>query len=70
MASDENLHFLTVKEVADILGFHPETIKRWARDGKIDYEQAGHYGHLRIFWPLRRKRGNFINNYKVQQEDG
>jgi excisionase family DNA binding protein len=70
MAHDENITYLTVKEVADILGFHPETIKRWARDGKIEFEQTGHYGHLRIAWPLRKKRPTLINNHKVQQEGG
>jgi excisionase family DNA binding protein len=67
MPREENLQYLTVKEVADILGFHPETIKRWARDGKIEFEQFGHYGHLRIAWPLRKKRSTYINNHKVQQ---
>jgi excisionase family DNA binding protein len=70
MDFNEKSQFLTVKQVAHILGFHPETIKRWARDGKIDYEQAGHYGHIRIAWPLRKKRGNFINYHKEQQEGG
>ena len=46
--------FLTVKEVARLLAYHPETIKRWVRDGKIVFQQAGHYGHLRIKWPLEK----------------
>jgi excisionase family DNA binding protein len=68
MALDQFPQFMTVKEVAGILGFHPETIKRWARDGKIEYEQAGHYGHLRIAWPLRKKRGKAPNYNKEQQD--
>ena len=52
MFSNENYHYLSVKQVAALLGFHPETIKRWARDGKIEVQQAGHYGHIRVKWPL------------------
>ena len=48
----EKERYLSVKEVAQILGFHPETIKRWARDGKIEVAQAGHYGRIRVKWPL------------------
>src|SRR4030042_1317470 len=54
MFNQENLQYLSVKEVAALLGFHPETIKRWARGGKIEFQQAGHYGHIRVKWPLER----------------
>jgi excisionase family DNA binding protein len=55
---DEKNRYLTVKQVAELLGFHPETIKRWARDGKIEVHQSGHYGHLRIRWPLEKPTKN------------
>jgi excisionase family DNA binding protein len=61
--------FLTVKQVAELLGFHPETIKRWAREGKIVYQQAGHYGHIRIKWPLEKPRRPTKNNKLLQAED-
>ena len=64
MPGQEEGKYLTVKEVASLLGFHPETIKRWAREGKISVLQIGHYGHLRIKWPLEKSS----KSYKVQQK--
>ena len=61
-------HYLSVKQVAQLLGFHPETIKRWARDGKIEVQQAGHYGHIRIKWPLA-KPGRSPQNSTLGQRD-
>jgi excisionase family DNA binding protein len=63
MNSNENYQYLSVKRVAELLGFHPETIKRWARDGKIEIQQAGHYGQIRVKWPLE-KPGRTLKNTK------
>jgi excisionase family DNA binding protein len=41
--------FLTVKELAAIKRVHPETVKRWCRQGLIPAERtAGQRGHWRI----------------------
>lgn len=41
--------YLTVREFALCVGVHPQTVRRWLRDGKIKgYLQYGHYGHYRI----------------------
>jgi excisionase family DNA binding protein len=41
--------YLTVREFAASLGVHPQTVRRWLRDGKIkNFLQYGHYGHYRI----------------------
>jgi hypothetical protein len=37
MTHDQNLGNPAGKEVAEILGFRPETIKPWARDGKMEF---------------------------------
>jgi excisionase family DNA binding protein len=50
----DSFQYLSVKKVAELLGFHPETIKRWARDGKIEVQQTGRHGHIRIKWPLEK----------------
>jgi excisionase family DNA binding protein len=34
--------FLDVKEVAEILGFHPETIREYARTGTIPASRTGY----------------------------
>ncbi len=60
MTLDPEVRYFTIKEVAKFLGFHPETIKRWARDGKIKVHQVGHYGHIRVKWPLE-----FITRHKT-----
>ena len=67
MHSSGNYHYLSVKQAAELLGFHPETIKRWARDGKIEVQQAGHYGHIRVKWPLV-KPGRSLQNSQVLQK--
>ena len=67
MHSNENFLYLNVKQVAELLGFHPETIKRWARDGKIEVQQAGHYGHIRVKWPLVKPRVSLKNSQLLQR---
>jgi excisionase family DNA binding protein len=69
MYRTKSYQYLSVREVAKLLGFHPETIKRWARDGKIEVQQAGHYGHIRVKWPLE-KPGLSTKNNKVLQRVG
>ena len=68
MYSSEDHHYLSVKQVAELLGFHPETIKRWARDGKIEVQQAGHYGQIRVKWPLVKPRVS-LKKTKLLQRD-
>ncbi len=33
--------FLTVKEAAKLIRHHPETVRRWARSGKVDASFVG-----------------------------
>jgi len=66
MFTNDSFQYLSIKQVAALLGFHPETIKRWAREGKIEVQQAGHYGHIRVKWPLA-KPGVTTKNHKVLQ---
>lgn len=67
MYINQNHQYLSVKQVAELLGFHPETIKRWARDGKIEVQQAGHYGHIRVKWPLEKPGLPTKNNKQLQR---
>lgn len=52
--------FLTVKQVADVLGFHPETIREYARTGVIPAIRTGYRWRFDpgIFadWIRRRER--------------
>jgi excisionase family DNA binding protein len=70
MHSNKNIRYLSVKQVAELLGFHPETIKRWARDGKIEVQQAGHYGHIRVKWPLVKPGASTRNSQLLQRGTG
>ncbi|MBI5788227.1 MAG: helix-turn-helix domain-containing protein [Candidatus Schekmanbacteria bacterium] len=63
----DEFNYLTVKQVAELLGFHPETIKRWAREGKIEVQQTGHYGHIRVKWPLEKPGFSPKNNKLLQR---
>jgi excisionase family DNA binding protein len=39
---EKGTRFLNVKEVADILGFHPETVREYARKGIIPALRTGY----------------------------
>lgn len=41
----ENKELLTIKEVAQILGVHPETLRRWDNEGKLKAVRIGQFGH-------------------------
>lgn len=34
-------HGLTVRQVADILQVHPQTVQRWIREGRLDAYRVG-----------------------------
>ena len=41
--------FLSVKQLADHLGVHPQTVRRWLRNGLIKtFVQYGPHGHYKI----------------------
>jgi excisionase family DNA binding protein len=46
--SEPSASLLTVKEYAAAKRVHPETVKRWCRDGKLPAERVGRLGHWRI----------------------
>lgn len=33
--------FLSFREVGDLYGVHPDTVRRWAREGRIDVHRVG-----------------------------
>ncbi len=47
---EDNL--LTVQQVADMLQVHPETVRRWLRDGELDGTPLGG----KSGWRIRRSR--------------
>jgi excisionase family DNA binding protein len=44
----DNLETLTVEQVAEVLGVHPESVRRWAREGDL---AAMRWGRRLRFWP-------------------
>ena len=36
---------LTIREVADLFGVHPETLRRWDNEGKLKAIRIGELGH-------------------------
>ena len=36
---------LTINEVAEIFGVHPETLRRWNNEGKLKAIRIGKFGH-------------------------
>ena len=56
-ADDETLY--TVREVADRLGVHPETVRRLIHDGRLDAVRVGrvlrvHHASLAVFLAEQR----------------
>ncbi len=51
--------FLSVKQFADLLGVHPQTVRRWLREGLIkNLIQYGNYGHCKIHRSTLAKRSD------------
>lgn len=41
------IQFLSIREVATMLKVHPETLRRWDKEGKLKSVRAGKLGHRR-----------------------
>lgn len=42
-------NFLSVGQFAKLIGVHPQTVRRWLREGLIkNFIQYGNYGHYKI----------------------
>lgn len=55
MAVDKSKLVFTVEEVAEILGMHPESIRRWIQRGKLKAAKTGKQYlisrvDLQVFW--------------------
>lgn len=46
--AESAIRILTVKEVADFLRVHPQTVRRWADSGELKYYQFSSKGHRRF----------------------
>lgn len=36
---------ITIREAAELLGVHPETLRRWDNEGKLRAVRIGEFGH-------------------------
>ncbi|MCL5257481.1 MAG: helix-turn-helix domain-containing protein [Chloroflexi bacterium] len=45
---DSDLRLLTIREVAEILRVHPQTVRRWADAGELKYYQFSSKGRRRF----------------------
>lgn len=43
-----NEFMLTVRQVASLLGVHPDTVRRWCNEGRLRYYQFNPRGRRRI----------------------
>ncbi len=60
----DDLQTLTVEKAAEVLGVHPESVRRWVRDGRLPAGRWG--GRLRITLEAIRK---FQESCQVRQAD-
>lgn len=45
MNEQKILQLLSIREVSELLGVHPETLRRWDSDGKLKSVRIGERGH-------------------------
>lgn len=43
--SDDTKKLLNINQVAEIFGVHPDTLRRWDREGKLKSIRIGKRGH-------------------------
>ncbi|MFH1405272.1 MAG: helix-turn-helix domain-containing protein [Patescibacteria group bacterium] len=48
MPTLEKNKLLSVNEVAELFGVHPETVRRWDNDGKLKAIRVGEGGHRKF----------------------
>ncbi|SHL03746.1 excisionase family DNA-binding protein [Fibrobacter sp. UWH4] len=67
MASKEqmSLHFdyYSVKEIANKIGFHPDTVYDWIKNRNMPVRRVGRQGRITIYWPDFAKWWSEPNNF-------
>lgn len=43
--------YYTVKELANIIGFHPDTVYEWIYKKSLPVRQSGFKGRITVYWP-------------------
>lgn len=66
MVADELLHLLTAHQAALLLGVHPNTLRRWEKQGKIPVLRVGPRGARRY---SRQAVLHLIESYKARTRD-
>ena len=56
-----NKILLNINEVAELLGVHPETLRRWDNEGKLKAIRIGDFGHRKY---RKEDIDNLLNNHK------
>lgn len=62
--------FLTIQEAAQMLGVHPETLRRWDRSGKLKAIKIGERGDRRFSKTDILKFTNEYKNVKIFEYNG
>ena len=57
---EENVKMLTVSEVADLLHVHPNTLRRWSEEGRIETYQINSRGDRRY---KQKDINDFLNRF-------
>jgi len=55
---------LTLRQVADLLNVHPETVRRWDKTKKLISIRVGNRGHRRY---QQKELLNILNNHQKRQ---
>ncbi len=61
---DQNKKLLTINEVAELFGVHPETLRRWDNEGKLKAIRIGKRGHRKYLYEDIQKKLTPLNNFR------
>jgi excisionase family DNA binding protein len=63
---DPDIQILTIREVAEILRVHPQTVRRWADAGELKYYQFSSKGRRRF---MLQDVMAFLNDHVKQSKE-
>jgi excisionase family DNA binding protein len=55
--------WFTVQQIADLLQVHPETVREWLRDGRLQGRKLGNRGGWRV-------RESVLNAFLTEDDEG
>ena len=58
-----NLDYFSVKELANKIGFHPDTVYDWITSRNLPVRRAGKRCRITVYWP------DFVKWWRLRNDD-